>query len=125
MNSASTSESDSDPPIGSDRKGVLTLPTSYEHMKTIFMYRKDTVIYSEITTKLLSKERRLSNEKNASIVEKTLVVKEGKKKNFEKVVYWMCGQSGHIKKKCLKDGASSANGSNSQTNIVTFDDEIL
>ena len=34
-------------------------------------------------------------------------------------------QSGHIKKNCTKGRASLKNGSNSQTNIVTFDDEIL
>ena len=34
-------------------------------------------------------------------------------------------QSGHIKKYCTKARASSKNCSNSQTNIVTFDDEIL
>ena len=37
----------------------------------------------------------------------------------------MCGQFGHIKKKCPKGGAGSENGSDSKTNTVTFDDEIL
>ena len=43
------------------------LPTSYEHIKPILMFV-------------------FGNDKNASIVEHTLVVKEGKKKNFGKVV---------------------------------------
>ena len=79
-----------------------SLPTSYEHMKPILMFGNDTVIYSEVTAKLQSEERRLSSEKNASTIENELVVKEGKKKNFEKVVCWICVQSGHIKKKVSK-----------------------
>ena len=104
---------------------IWSLPTSYEHMKPILMYGKDMVIYLEVTTKLLSEERRLDSDKNASTIENALVVKEGKKKNFGKVVFWVCGQSGHIKKTCTKGRAGSENGSNSQTNVITFDDEIL
>ena len=59
---------------------IWSLLTSYEHMKPILMYGKDTVIYSKVTTKLLFEERRLGIEKNASIVENALAVKEGKKK---------------------------------------------
>ena len=55
---------------------IWSLPTSYEHMKLILMYGKDTVIYSEVTTKLLFEERRLGSEKNTSIVENALMVKE-------------------------------------------------
>ena len=55
-------------------------------MKPIVMYGKYTVIYLEVTSKLLSEERRLDSEKNASTIENALVIKEGKKKNFEKVV---------------------------------------
>ena len=94
-------------------------------MKPILMYGKETVIYSKITTKLLSKERRLVSDKNASTDENELVVKERKKKKFGKIVCWVCGQSGHIKKKYPKGGAGSTNGSDSQTNTVIFDDEIL
>ena len=43
------------------------LPTSYEHMKPILMYGKDTMIYSEVTTKLLSEERRLGVENQAHV----------------------------------------------------------
>ena len=58
-------------------------------------------------------------------IENALVIKERKKKNFGKVVCWVCGQFGHIKKNCTKGRASSANGFDSRTNIVTFDDGIL
>ena len=63
---------------------IWSLSTSYEHMKPILMYRKDTMIYSEVTTKLLYEERGLSIKKNASTVENALVVKEGKKKELRK-----------------------------------------
>ena len=88
-------------------------------MKPILMYGKDSVIYLEVTPKLLSKERRLGSNKNALIVENALEIKEGKKKNLRKVVCWVYGQSGHIKKKCPKCGVGSANGFYSQTNTVT------
>ena len=65
---------------------IWSLPTSYEHMKPILMYGKDTIIYSKFTTKLLFEERRLGSDKNASTIENALVVKEGKKKSFGKVV---------------------------------------
>ena len=75
--------------ISNEDKSMLliwSLLTSYEHMKPILVYEKDTVIYLDVTTKLLSEERRRESDKNASTVENALVVKEGKKKNFRKVV---------------------------------------
>ena len=75
--------------ISEEDKGlrlIWSFLISYELMKSILMYGKDTVIYSEVTIELLSKERRLDNNKNASIVENALVVRKGKKKNFGKVV---------------------------------------
>ena len=103
---------------------IWYLSTSYEHMKRILMYEKDKVIYSKVTTKLVSEERRFGSEKNVLTIENVLVVKEGKN-NFSKVVCWVCGQSRHVKKKCQKGGARWANGSNSQTNIVTVDEILL
>ena len=81
---------------------IWSLPTSYEHMKPILMYGKDTVIYSKVTTKCLSEERRISSDKNASTVENALVVKEGNKKNFRKVVCWVCGQSMDTSRKSVQ-----------------------
>ena len=65
---------------------IWSLLTSYEHIKPISMYGKDTVIHSKVTTKLLCEERRLGSDKSVSTVENSLVVKEGKK-NFGKVVW--------------------------------------
>ena len=41
---------------------IWSLLTSYEHMKSISMYEKDIVIYSKVTTKLLSEEGRLGSD---------------------------------------------------------------
>ena len=81
---------------------IWSLSTSYEHMKPISMYRKDTMIYSEVTTKLLYEERGLGIEKNASTVENALVVKEGKKKNFGKVVCWCVDNLGTSRRSVQK-----------------------
>ena len=67
-----------------------SLPASYEHMKSILLYVKDTLIYLKVTNKLLSEERRLDNEKNVSIAENALMVNEGEKKNSGKRVCWTC-----------------------------------
>ena len=38
---------------------VLSLPSSYEHMKHILMYGKETLKFTDVTSKLLSEEKRL------------------------------------------------------------------
>ena len=73
--------------ISDEDKALLltwSLPTSYENMKSILMHGKDTVIYLEVTTKLLSEERRLGSEKNVSTVENALVVRKGRRRTSEK-----------------------------------------
>ncbi|KAK6145153.1 hypothetical protein DH2020_021973 [Rehmannia glutinosa] len=41
---------------------ILSLPHSYKHMKPILMYGKETLIFVEVTSKLISKERRLMSD---------------------------------------------------------------
>ena len=95
-------------------------------MKPILMYGKETVVFSEVTNKLLSEERRLGSEKKSSLQESALVV-EGwkKKKNSMKRVCWTCGQSGHVKKNCPKSGAGPTNSSKSEVNSVKDNTEFL
>ena len=99
---------------------------SYEHMKSILMYEKETVVFSEVTSKLLSKERRLGSEMKSSFQESALAV-EGwkKKKNSMKRVCWTCGQSGQVKKNCSKSGAGSASSFKSKVNSVEDNTEFL
>ena len=105
---------------------IWSLSVTYEHMKPILMYEKETVVFSEVTSKLLFEERRLGGEKKSSLQKSALVV-EGwkKKKNSIKRVCWTCGQSGHVKKNYPKSGAGPANSSKSEVNSVEDNTEFL
>ncbi|PON42219.1 Zinc finger, CCHC-type [Trema orientale] len=94
---------------------IWSLPSSYEHMKPILMYKKETVIFSEVTSKLFSKERRLSNGGNSASSECSALMVDTKRRNFMKknIIYWTCRQAGHVKRNCPKGGASSAGCSKS------------
>ena len=57
--------------------------------------------------------------KKISFKESALVVEgEKKKKNFMKRVYWTCGKSRYVKKKCPKGAVGSAGSSKSEVNNV-------
>ena len=99
---------------------ILSLPTSYEHMKTVLMYGKDSLDFAETTSKLLSEERRLKSEGRDSHNNSMLVVGNRKKKNFiQKKGCWECGLSGHLKRDC-PNRAGSAKGSGLEANIVSL-----
>ena len=65
---------------------IYALPSSYEHMKPILMYGKETVVFLEVTSELFSEERRLSSGGgNVLPKDSTLAVDNGKgysKKNI-------------------------------------------
>ena len=109
---------------------IWSLPLSYEHMQTVLMYGKENVNFSEVTSKLISEEKRLKNVENKSSESAALSVCENGKKNKgskKKIICWGCGQPGHVKKNCKNGGADSANGSKSHATIVVFenkDDEL-
>ncbi|KAL6562436.1 hypothetical protein OROGR_003443 [Orobanche gracilis] len=80
---------------------ILSLPSSYEHMKPILMYGKETLKYEDVTSKLLSEEKRLEGGSITSSEGTILVCKNEKRKNFRKnLVCWKCGQSGHVRSNC-------------------------
>lgn len=93
---------------------IWSLPSSYDHMKPILIHGKEKIIFSEVTSKLFSEEKRLSGERNVSPENSALVADNRKKNNFmkKKIVCWGCGQSGHLKRNCPKGGADSARSSN-------------
>ena len=64
----------------------MSLPPSYEHIKPISMYEKESLNFAEVTGKLLFEERRLKSEGRASIENSALVASKGEKKNFMKDV---------------------------------------
>ena len=83
--------------------------------------------FSEVTSKLISKERRLKNRETKSSESAALSVYGNGKKNKgskNKIICWGCGQPGHLKMDCKNGGADSANGSKSHaTNTVVFENE--
>ncbi|KAL6582592.1 hypothetical protein OROMI_004670 [Orobanche minor] len=105
---------------------ILSLPSSYEHMKPILMYGKETLKFADVTSKLLSEEKRLEGSSMTS--SEVLVTRQGKKKNSGKnLTCWKCGQSGHVKSNCpggvglAKDSKSSADN----VSILMGDDEFF
>ena len=65
---------------------IWPLPSSYEHMKLILMYGKETMVFSEVTSKLFSEKKRLSSGGgNISSEDSPFAVNNGKgnsKKDF-------------------------------------------
>ena len=59
---------------------ILSLPSSYEHMKPILMYGKETLKYADVTGKLLSEEKRLESSNYASSEGMAMVCRNEKKK---------------------------------------------
>jgi hypothetical protein len=53
---------------------ILSLPSSYEHMKPILIDGKEKILFSEVTSKLLLEERRLSGGQNSTPENLALVV---------------------------------------------------
>ncbi|KAL4565087.1 hypothetical protein LXL04_029170 [Taraxacum kok-saghyz] len=87
---------------------ILSLPSSYEHMKPILMYGKETLKYADVIGKLLSEEKRLESSGHTSSSE------------------GMCGQSGHVKRNC-PGGADSVKGSDTanMVSVVSDGDDFL
>lgn len=110
---------------------IWSLPSSYKHMQPILMYGNEIVNFSEVTSKLISEEKRLKNGDENSQENSALVVKGKWKQNKsskKKVVCWDCGQPGHVKSKCPNNGASSAGSSKENAaNVVSLveGDDIL
>ena len=103
---------------------VLSLPSSYEHMKPILMYGKKTLQFEDVTSKLLSEEKRLDGNIGTSS-EGAFSISEGRKKknSWKNVICWKCGKSGHVKMNC-PGGADLANGSNKSADSVSVLTEI-
>ncbi|KAL4566695.1 hypothetical protein LXL04_030816 [Taraxacum kok-saghyz] len=102
---------------------ILSLPSSYEHMKPILMYGKETLKYADVTGKLLLEEKRLeSSSHTSSSEEMVLVCGNGKKKHSQKTpVCWRCGQSGHVKRNC-PGGADSVKSSDTANTVSVVGD---
>ena len=107
---------------------LWSLPTSYKHMLPTLMYGKETVDLEEVTSTLLSEERRLSSESTETIDVSTLAIVGNWKKNNSKKneVCWGCGQSGHLKKDYhRRNGVGSASGSKSDTDSIASGKSLI
>lgn len=56
---------------------IWSIPSSYEHIKPILIYQKETLSIEKIASKIISKERRLKGEENTSS-NSVLVAREGR-----------------------------------------------
>ncbi|KAF6147308.1 hypothetical protein GIB67_009791 [Kingdonia uniflora] len=113
---------------------IWFVPTSFKHLQPSLIYGKETLSFEEVTSTLLSEERRLKGSK--SFGENSAMVVSGKKSfnRFRKGTCWSCGQSGHYRLDCKVgkgNGASSARGSESDINKLATvtsndgDEELL
>ncbi|CAK8565584.1 unnamed protein product [Lathyrus sativus] len=100
---------------------IWFLPSSYEHIKPVLIYGKETLSFEEVSSKITSEERRLKGEENTS--SNSVLVARGrsyvKKNNEMGVICWKCGKLGHIKYNCT-DGAASEKDSESNASNVSL-----
>jgi hypothetical protein len=75
---------------------ILSLPSSYEHMKPILIHGKEKILFSEVTSKLLSEERRLSGGHNSTSENSALVVANWKKKKKPMKGNLVCWGAGNL-----------------------------
>ncbi|KAF6160621.1 hypothetical protein GIB67_019561 [Kingdonia uniflora] len=112
---------------------IWSIRSTFKHLQPTLMYGKETLSFKEVTSTLLSEERRLKG--SESLGENSAMVVSGKRSfnRFRKGTCWSCGQSGHYRSDCKtgKDiGASPARGFESDTNKLATvtsndDDEAL
>ncbi|CAL5197014.1 unnamed protein product [Lathyrus oleraceus] len=108
---------------------IWSLPSSYEHIKPVLIYEKETLRFEEVVSKNIYEEIRLKGEKNTS--SNLVLVARGrsyvKKKNETGVRCWKCGMIGHIKYKCpdgpVSEKDSESNASN--VSLVVKEDDLL
>ncbi|MED6115151.1 hypothetical protein PIB30_087482 [Stylosanthes scabra] len=73
--------------IGDEDKAlrlILSLPSSFEYMKPVLMYGKETLNFSEVASKVISEERRLKCESRATD-SALLVTKNEKRERLKNV----------------------------------------
>ncbi|KAL9439725.1 hypothetical protein AB3S75_025227 [Citrus x aurantiifolia] len=107
---------------------LWSLSTSYKHLLPTLMYGKETVDLEEVTSTLLSEERRLNGEstKTTDVSALAVVGNWQKDKSKKKGVCWGCGQSGHLKRDChSRNGVGSASGSRSDTDSIASGKSLI
>lgn len=106
---------------------ILSLPSSYMHMKPVLMYGKETLSFEEVANKIISEERRMKSDESTSS-SSVLVTRggaKGKKIHGDDMVCWKCGKSGHIKRFCPGGAGKGSEASASNVSLVLGDDGDL
>ncbi|CAK8536766.1 unnamed protein product [Lathyrus sativus] len=96
-----------------------SLSSSYEHIKPVLIYGKKALSFEEVTSKIISKDRRLKGEENTS--SNSVLVARGrsyvKKNNETNVRCLKCGKLGHIKYKFSNRAASEKGSKLNASNV--------
>ncbi|CAL5198186.1 unnamed protein product [Lathyrus oleraceus] len=107
---------------------IWSLPSSYDHIKHVLIYEKETLSFEEVASKIIFEERLKGVENTSSNL---VLVARGmsyvKKNNETGVRFWKCGKLGHIKYKC-PDGAMLEKDSESNVSnlsLVVSEDDLL
>lgn len=100
---------------------IWSIPSSYDHIKLVLIYGKETLSFKEVASKIISEERRLKGEENTS--SSSVLVARGrsyvKKNNDTTIRSWKYAKLGHVKYKCL-EGEASEKGSKSNISNVSL-----
>lgn len=107
---------------------IWSLPSSYELIKPVLIYGKETLSFDEVASKILSEERRMKSDEGMS-TNSIMAVRSGThaNKNYKKkVVCWKCGKSGHVKKNCPDEGTSQNcdSDSNKTVSLILGDGDV-
>ncbi|CAK8536318.1 unnamed protein product [Lathyrus sativus] len=77
-----------------DLRLIWSLPYSYQHIKSVLIYGNETLSFEEVSSKIISEERRLKGEENTS--SNSVLVARGrsyvKKNNETHLKCWKCGK---------------------------------
>ena len=99
---------------------IWSLPFSYENMKHILMYGKDTLNFEEVTGKIIFEEKRIKCESPNSM-DSVMVARSGsgwRKNHGKNMTCWKCGKFGHVMKN-FPCGESSK-GSEEDSNLISL-----
>ncbi|KAF6159047.1 hypothetical protein GIB67_032664 [Kingdonia uniflora] len=76
---------------------IWSLPSSFKHLQPTLMYEKETLSFEEVTSTLLSEERRLKGSESFMENSTMVVSRMGSFNRFRKRTCWSRGQSGHYR----------------------------
>ena len=108
---------------------IWSLPSSYELIKPVLMYGKETLNFDEIANKILFEERGMKSNENMT-TNSMMVVRSGthgNKNHKMNVVCWQCGKLGHVRRNCQGGDTSQKNDLDSakSVSLIIGDNDLL